>query len=74
MMKKMERFLLGSVVVWFGVLSLALFIHLWLHGPVVIYESNRAVLGVETAAALLVVFLGFRAFVTWVLSARRTGK
>ena len=64
----------GNVVVWFGILSLALFIHLWWRGTVVIYESNRAVLGVETAVVLLVVFLGFRAFVTWGLSARITGK
>ncbi len=70
LMKTRERFMLFSVAVWFGVLSLTILGRLWF-GPIMIYESNRAVLGVETTMAVLIILFGFRGFLKSVLSMRK---
>jgi hypothetical protein len=70
---KTEQFLLYSVAVWFGVISLALLARLW-YGPVMIHESNRVVLAMETLLAFAIIFAALCGFTRMVLSLRRAGK
>ena len=71
MLKKIERFLPFVVVIWFGLFSLVILVHLWLYSTVMLYETNMVILGIETFIALLIIFLGFRGLMRTVLSTRR---
>ncbi len=72
-MEKVERFLLCAIAIWFSVISIIILASLW-NGPVIIHETNKALLAFEVCIASLIGLFGFLAYVRFMRSVVRTGR